>query len=110
TTPGVNHSWVGDLVVTVTSPVGTTVTVFDRPGSDGSGFGCDSNNLAQLVLDDDGGFPAVEDQCGGKAFPIGSFSPNEELSTFDGQNPNGNWTVNISDVAGGDVGSGRAFS
>ncbi|MBK8467353.1 MAG: proprotein convertase P-domain-containing protein [Chloracidobacterium sp.] len=113
TTPGINHSWVGDLIVRVTSPGGTTVTVFDRPGFTGTGFGCNSNNLAQIVLDDDGGFPAVEVQCGANsaaAFPIGTFSPNNLMGAFDGQDPNGNWTINISDNAVGDTGSARAFS
>jgi len=113
TTPGINHSWVGDLMVRVTSPGGTTVTVFDRPGFTGTGFGCNSNNLAQIVLDDDGGFPAVEVQCGASnaaAFPIGNFSPNSLMSAFDGQDPNGNWMINISDNAAADTGSARTFS
>ncbi len=113
TLPGVNHSWVGDLVIKITSPGGTTVTVFDQPGVPASPFGCGSNNLAQLVLDDDGGLPAVESQCGANsdaAFPTGPFSPNNLLSAFDGQNANGNWTINISDVLSSETGSARAFS
>ncbi|MBK8465224.1 MAG: proprotein convertase P-domain-containing protein [Chloracidobacterium sp.] len=112
TTPGINHSWVGDLIVKVTSPGGTTVTILDRPGSPATTNGCNSNNLAQLLLDDDGGFPAVESQCAADAtaFPTGTFSPNNALSAFDGQNPNGNWTINISDNAAVDTGSARAFS
>ena len=113
TTPGVNHSWVGDLVVKITSPGGTTVSAFDQPGVPASTFGCNSNNLAQLVLDDDGGLPPVENQCGAStdaAFPTGSFAPNNPLSAFDGQNPNGNWTINIGDNAASDTGSARAFS
>jgi len=32
------------------------------------------------------------------------------LSSFDGENPNGTWVLNVSDREGGDVGSVRAFS
>lgn len=112
TLPGINHSFVGDLLVKVTSPQGTTVSVFDRPGVPASQFGCNSNNLAQITLDDDGGFPSVENQCATDtaAFPIGTFSPNNAMSAFDGQNGNGTWIVNISDLAGTDTGSARAFS
>ena len=113
TTPGINHAWVGDLIVRVTSPGGTTVAILDRPGAPATLNGCNSNNLAQLLLDDDGGFPAVENQCGAStnaAFPTGTFSPNNAMSAFDGQNPNGNWTINISDNVAADLGSARAFS
>ena len=34
----VTHTWVGDLAVTLQSPLGTTVTVYDRPGIPGSTF------------------------------------------------------------------------
>jgi subtilisin-like proprotein convertase family protein len=33
TTVGLDHEWVGDLVVTLTSPHGTTVTLINRPGN-----------------------------------------------------------------------------
>ena len=56
TTVGVNHSWVGDLKFTLISATGTSVAFFDRPGVPLTGAGCNSNNLAALTLDDDGGF------------------------------------------------------
>ena len=43
-------------------------------------------------------------------FPSGTFSPNNPLSAFKGQDPNGTWVVNVSDNANGDVGSMRQFS
>lgn len=114
TTVGLNHSWVGDLVIKLTSPAGTSVTMIDRPGMPGTtSTGCNSNNFAQLLLDDDGGFQPVENQCGASdaaAFPSGSFSPNNPLSAFDGQSTAGNWTLNVSDNAQADTGSVRAFS
>jgi len=114
---GVNHTWVGDVKITVTSPGGTTVAVFDRPGVPASTFGCSNNNLANIVLNDDGGLPSVETQANpGPActtslqFPSGNFSPNNPMSAFDGQNADGNWTINFSDNGGGDTGTARRFS
>ena len=112
TTVGVNHSWVGDMIFRLTSPGGTTVTLYDRPGVPASTFGCSSNNLFALTLDDEAG-SALEGQCPGgtDAGPLtGSFTPNNPLSAFDGQDPNGNWTLVAIDAAGGDVGTVRAFS
>ncbi len=113
TTVGVNHSYVGDLRFTLTSPAGTSVSFLDRPGFPAAGAGCDNNNLAALTLDDDGGFPPIENQCVGAidaALPSGSFSPNAALSAFDGQTANGNWTLNVSDNLEQDTGSVRVFS
>ncbi|MBK8464799.1 MAG: proprotein convertase P-domain-containing protein [Chloracidobacterium sp.] len=112
TTPGINHSFIGDLIVKITSPGGTTVSVFDRPGFPATTFGCASNNLAQIMLDGDGSFPPVENECAtdSTAFPIGTFEPNNQISAFDGQNATGNWTINISDNNAGDTGTARAFS
>lgn len=117
TTVGLNHSWVGDLIVKVTSPGGTTVTIVDRVRVPATSFGCSNNNLFQTTLNDDGGLLPIEDQCvgtgqgtTGAAFPVGDFAPNNALSAFDGQNANGTWVINVSDNAAGDTGSVRAFS
>ena len=112
TTVGVNHSWVGDMIFRLTSPGGTTVTFYDRPGVPASTFGCSSNNLFALTIDDEAG-SALEGQCPGgtDAGPLtGSFSGNNPLSAFDGQNADGNWTLTAIDAAGGDVGTVRNFS
>ncbi|PYT00861.1 MAG: hypothetical protein DMF63_06050 [Acidobacteria bacterium] len=118
TTTGVSHSWVGDLIIKLTSPMGTTVTVFDRPGGTGTALGCSNNNLFNVVLNDDGGLPSIENTgnptsttCNtALAFPTGSFSPNNALSAFDGQNADGTWVINFSDNAAVDTGNVRAFS
>lgn len=115
----VNHSWVGDLIFKITPPDGApTVTIFDRPGVPvPSTVGCSNNNLSLLTLNDEGGFPSVETQMNpgptcntALLFPTGNFSPNNPLSALDGENADGNWTINVSDNAGGDTGSVRRFS
>jgi uncharacterized repeat protein (TIGR01451 family) len=110
---GVSHTWVGDLVVRVTSPQGTSVNVIDRPGVPATTNGCNNNNFADILLDDDGKFSSIENQCNPLTtdpFPSGTFSPNEALSAFDGENANGLWTINFSDRAAGDTGAARRFS
>jgi hypothetical protein len=94
----------------LTSPGGTTVVFYDQPGVPATTFGCATNNLFNLTLDDDGGLPAIETFCPAVGPLTGSFSPNNPLSAFDGQNANGTWTLNASDRAAGDTGSVRAFS
>ncbi|HEX7997150.1 MAG TPA: FG-GAP-like repeat-containing protein [Pyrinomonadaceae bacterium] len=108
TTNGIDHTWVGDLIITVTSPQGTTVSVFDRPGVPASSVGFSGNNICNMLLDDEGGFPLVENVA--TAPVTGNFKPNNPMSAFDGQNPNGTWTINVSDRAGQDTGSVRAFT
>jgi subtilisin-like proprotein convertase family protein len=108
TTVGVDHTWVGDLAFKLTSPHGTSVMVIDRPGVPASTFGFSGNNYCQAVLDDQGSFPPIENVS---TEPVmGNFSPNNALSAFNGEDPNGTWVLNVSDNAGSDTGNLRAFS
>jgi subtilisin-like proprotein convertase family protein len=112
-TVGVDHSWVGDLAFTLTSPGGTSVVLMSRPG--GGTFGSSGNNFCQTVLDDEGGNPSIQSIQSTGAPPLGppytgTFTPLNALSAFDGQNANGTWTLNVSDNAAGDTGFVRAFS
>lgn len=115
----ISHSWVGDLIIKVTPPDGSpTVTIFDRPGVPTSVAGCSNNNLGAILLNDEGGFPSVDAQgnptptaCNtANLFPTGNFSPINPLSALDGENADGNWTINVSDNAGIDTGAVRRFS
>ncbi len=106
---GLDHTWVGDLVVTVTAPTAQSVTVIDRIGVPASGFGLNAENFCAVTLDDEGGFPPIENTV---LNPVtGNFSPNNPLSGFDTVTaPNGNWMLSVTDGAGGDFGSLRRFS
>lgn len=107
TTVGLDHSWVGDLVVTLTSPMGTVVNLMARPGS--GSFGASGNNFCQTVLDDEASAP-IEGITSAQEPFTGSFTPDAPLAAFDGEDANGIWTLSVDDDAGGDVGSIRAFS
>ncbi|MCB9849323.1 MAG: proprotein convertase P-domain-containing protein [Phycisphaerales bacterium] len=118
----VTHTWVGDLIVTLEhEDTGTATTLMwrvgaDNPGTCGTGgsvspFGNGNDNL-DVIFDDEAAEP-IETQTG----PLntgGRFRPSAEgdegslptlLSTFDGEDKCGTWTITISDNGGGDTGT-----
>ncbi len=100
----INHTYVGDLIATLTSPAGTTVTLMDRPGVPASTFGCFRNNV-EATFDDASG-TAVESQCATPGAAIQSIlNPQGSLSSFDGETPAGTWTLTVTDNAGQDTGT-----
>jgi uncharacterized repeat protein (TIGR01451 family) len=103
TTVGIDHTFVNDLVVRLTSPAGTTVTVISN--ADGSG-----NNLCQVLLDDDSGAPSIQTSVTANAPFTGTWTPHSSLADFDGEDPNGTWTLEVQDFFSADTGSIRAFS
>jgi subtilisin-like proprotein convertase family protein len=96
----INHTWTGDLIVSVEHN-GTTVVIVDRPGAPASTFGCAEDNW-DIILDDEAG-PSIESAC--SANLAGSYSPNNALSAFDNMDAGGNWTISVTDNAGADTGS-----
>jgi hypothetical protein len=105
TTVGLDHTWVGDLVITLTSPQGTTVTLMSRPG----GALNSGNNFCNTVLDDGGATSIQSITVAGSPY-TGSFIPASPLAAFNGENGNGTWTLTVNDAASGDGGAVRAFS
>ncbi len=113
TTVGVDHTFVGDLIFKLTSPNGTTVTLISNPGS--GAFGSSGNNFCNTVLDDEGDNPSIQAINSSGMPPLGppytgTFKPANPLAAFDGEDPNGTWTLNVSDSFFGDEGNVRAFS
>lgn len=100
------HTWVGDLTFTLTNVTsGTSVVVIDRPGRTSSGFGCSGNDI-NATLDDEAAGGTVESQCAGSVPTInGTFTPNNALTAFDGQERAGTWRLTAVDAAGGDTGT-----
>jgi subtilisin-like proprotein convertase family protein len=97
------HTWVGDLIITLTSPGGTTVTLLDRPGVPASTFGCSNNDVNVTFAD---GQADPESVCGaGPAWAVTNAGPVSPLSALDGQNGNGTWTLTVTDSGAGDTGS-----
>ncbi|MGQ0626578.1 MAG: reprolysin-like metallopeptidase, partial [Phycisphaerales bacterium] len=105
TTVGLDHTWLGDLVITLTSPSGTVVTLANRPGATGNG----GNNLCHTILDDEAAAAFQSITSAGNPW-TGSYIPAAALGAFDGQSANGIWTLNVTDLAAQDTGNIRAFS
>jgi subtilisin-like proprotein convertase family protein len=103
TTVGIDHTWVSDLVVKLRSPAGTEVTLINNVDGD-------ANNFCNTLLDDQSAGASIQSVTSANAPFSGSFKPNELLSRFKGESANGVWTLNVSDRAGSDTGSVRAFS
>jgi subtilisin-like proprotein convertase family protein len=97
------HTWVGDISIKLKSPLGTVVTLLDRPGVPASTFGCSNDNMD--VTFDDAGVVNLETWCAGTTpWYTGVGLPTTPLSAFNGQSTLGNWVLTVVDNAGGDVG------
>jgi subtilisin-like proprotein convertase family protein len=105
TTVGFDHTWVGDLIVRLTSPAGTSVPLMVRPG----GLLNSGNNFCQTVLDD-GAATSIQDILVAGAPWTGTFRPASPLAAFVGEDSSGTWILSVSDNASFDTGSVRAFS
>lgn len=93
------HTYDEDLVAYLISPTGTRVQLFSHVGGSGDGF-------ANTTLDDE----AALNIGSGTAPFSGTFKPQDLLSRFDGENPNGVWTLEVSDTMGYDVGTLNSWS
>ncbi len=101
TTVGIDHTYVGDLVGTLTAPGGRTATVFDDGGTSG-------NNICQAVFHD-GATRDFGDALFGAAPFTGDWLPATPLANVLGQ-ADGTWTLNVADTFALDTGSIRAVS
>ena len=115
TIDNVVQSWVGDLRFWLTK--GTAVdTSISRIGWTGTGFGNSCDNLTGTILSDSAGLTNIQNiptVCvGGLAQATGNFNPKEPFTQFinNGTNPNGIYTLRISDNAAGDTGSLRSWT
>lgn len=92
------HTWINDLDFNLQSPAGTTVQIMAQS--------CSSEDNFNLSLDDEaapGSWPCPP--TGG-----GTYQPSNPLSTFDGQNSSGTWTLIVDDNANLDGGSLNGWS
>jgi subtilisin-like proprotein convertase family protein len=109
TTVGLNHSYVGDLVLTLIAPDNTAVRIFNEPGDASSG-GSPGNNFCQSLFRSDGSFPSIQTIVSSNAPHTGTWTPAETLASLVGRSPNGTWRVRVQDLAQQDTGSLRDFS
>jgi len=105
----ITHTFPGDLDITLTSPMGTHVTLTtDNGGTFDHVFaGTTFNNFADML---DGQVPyttnagMVTDHPYVALTVATPLTPEEPLSAFYGENPNGDWILSVSDDANADGG------
>ena len=90
----ITHSYDADLLIKLVSPSGFTVTLIQNIGGS-------ANNFIGTCLGMDGtAFTNAQAPYSGIFFPVG------DVSSFNnGQNPNGTWQLQVTDVASPDTGS-----
>jgi subtilisin-like proprotein convertase family protein len=128
-----DHTFAGDLTIKLRSPLGTIITLLNRPGllttDDGSQTGGDSSNFEagfSIVFDDtatadaeDMGQGLLDDDIIGDTpvnsspavyFPDADGAAGDLLKTFHGENGVGVWTLYLGDSAAGETGSLQQWS
>lgn len=119
---GMNHTFVGDLLITITSPGGQTADVLVRPGvtsattfGNGGDFSFASGNAYVFV--NSGGTPFPTTSSG--VIPTGTYNRSpaangtvvatgasgNDFSVFAGGDVNGVWTLSVRDFANQDTGN-----
>jgi subtilisin-like proprotein convertase family protein len=112
---GLTHTWIGDLVATLTSPSGTAHTLFSRirlSNGFGSGDTSDFNGTYPFATTGGNLWAAAASALSSEAVAPGIYqtsagdtgAPTSINAAFAGQNGNGIWTLSISDFAEGDTG------
>lgn len=101
----IRHYSIGSLGFTLTSPMGTTIQLLDRPGYPPFP-GCENADVDATFADD---APDPEDICaepaGGTPWPVHFAAPVEPLATFAGENMQGDWTLTVYDYWGDSIGA-----
>ncbi len=99
-TINITHTFSGDLEISLISPSGTELLMWDNVGGSGENF---TNTQFQ-----DGGIPSAGSTAPHTAIYVpvgGAFA-----ATFNGEDINGEWQLKICDTAGGDTGTLDTFS
>ncbi len=116
---GLTHSWVGDLIGTISNGT-VTADLFRRIGdTTGTGVGDSSNLLGDHLFYDGAPSFTIAAAAGDTAFviPAGPYAASGAIgavvslgAAFTGQPLDGTWTLFVSDNAGSDTGTITSFS
>jgi len=98
-----NHTFDGDLVISLVHPDGTVIALSTNRGGAGANYGSGANDCSgtPTVFDDE----AATAISAGTAPFAGSFRPESPLSGLDGKPINGTWKLRVADTAAIDVGT-----
>lgn len=118
TLSGLSHTWVGDLTATISNGT-VTSSLFTRVGDAGGTSGDSSTYNGDYTFSDDGGdlWAEAEARDFGETVTAADYkatgindSPVVLATDFNGQSSAGTWTLFMSDVSNGDVGSITGWS
>jgi subtilisin-like proprotein convertase family protein len=102
----IEHTWAGDLDISLMSPNGVVVDLTLGNGGSGDNFGVPSacpDSTTNFNMDAGMDITSV---ISGDAPFVGSYVPEGDFNDFnDGSDPNGFWTLMVCDGANGDLGT-----
>ncbi|MFK7980476.1 MAG: carbohydrate binding domain-containing protein, partial [Saprospiraceae bacterium] len=81
------HSYIDDLNITLTSPAGTSVLIMNKP--------CGNHTNMSLTLDDEA---TVSFSTNCPPTDNARYTPDNPLSSFDGEEVNGDWILTVEDI------------
>ena len=100
----IDHSWVGDLIVTlVHEETGTALELLNRPGYPQNDQGCSQNGI-KTILDDEITLPVDSECASSPAAVSGIFTPEQSLNSFYNELIAGTWRLSVSDLIPHDTG------
>ncbi len=99
----ITHTFPGDLEISLTSPAGTTVVITTDNGSG-------SDDVFNGTLFDDQALVPATDATYTNGVTATPLAPEGALASFNGEDPNGTWLLDIYDDAGGDTGQLSSFT
>lgn len=94
----IEHPFREDLEVELSSPETTEILLFDDVGGTGDDFGTTCEPMPNFILDDSASESVVQFSTGDPA--AGTYRPLEPLSTFVGEDGEGQWSLSIFDSDG----------
>lgn len=110
----ITHTFAADLDITLQSPAGTVVTITTDNGAgndnvfNGTRWDDSANPAGQVPYTTNDGL--VTDSAYVNLTTQATLAPEEAMSAFAGENPNGDWILTISDDLAGDGGSLDSWS
>jgi subtilisin-like proprotein convertase family protein len=113
-TVNITHTFNSDLAFTLTSPTGTTVSL--STNNDGSADNVFAGTTFDDQADPNSQIPyavnpnIVSDHTYTNNVVVPLLTPEEPLAAFNGQNPNGTWTLKAVDNVGADTGTINSWS
>ncbi len=110
---GLQHTWAGDLEITLDGPSGFSTQLLDRPGAVGPACGSSADFVAGNSYEwaNDG---SLFSELPANPIPSGVFQPTADggvaAAALPSGNLNGDWTLTIRDWSGADTGSIAGWS